>query len=177
MARINALIKIEAIFFFFLLSPSTPTKCFVRVPPQVQIRQNKAPRHSAVSVWHLLHPLATSRFVSFIVFRLDWTFRACWLGLNLQEEAVVLVPKELCSRLPDCASLDSAVTLKVWRSVRMVKVHLQRLCSELLSSAVRPPSGLLDHPAAESCFVLSPVSSLTRLPPKMNYTCRQAPPL
>lgn len=126
MARINALIKIEAIFFFFLLSPSTPTKCFVRVPPQVQIRQNKAPRHSAVSVWHLLHPLATLRFVSFIVFRLDWTFRACWLGLNLQEEAV-LVPKELCSRLPDCASLDSAVTLKVWRSVRMVKVHLQRL--------------------------------------------------
>lgn len=64
-------------FFCFLLFP--PAKCFVQVPPQVQIRQNNPPpsapfqtsalippRHSVVSVWQSLHPLATSRFVSLL---------------------------------------------------------------------------------------------------------------
>lgn len=72
--------KNQSNFFFFLLFP--PTKCFVRVPPHVQIRQNKPPRHSAVSVWRFegcqLH-----------CFRLVWTFRLCWAGLNLQNEAVL----------------------------------------------------------------------------------------
>lgn len=102
-----------------------------------------------MSVWH--SPLRS--FVSFIVFAWIGHYDCAGPGLNPQKEAV-LGQRNCAASSWNGVLLDSAGTLKVCCSIRTQGTA--EFCS--LASVYTP--------AAESCFSLSPVSRLTRLPPK-----------